>query len=669
MVLSQFGLRRYSTFHRRLVIGLLLALGSAGAALGSDWDREGAKRAWNDATRLHDALSQSAEPSREAYLKCIRTYQLVYLKDPHFISSGDAVYQAARLYQELGDKFGDVVDYRNAAKLYRFFTTDYDGHKLCPDALLRLGKICEGPLADGPAAASAYEKLRTRYKSTPAAASLASMTSGTSVKPAPSVAAAEETASKAHVAHAPVAGVTGHSVVKAIRFTSEKDSTRVTIDLTAPARYTENHLANPERIYFDIENATLDSSRVNDTIAVGDRSVNRVRIAQNQHDTVRVVFDLNYLSECSVSQLESPFAIVVDIRQKSTATTAAVNPQQRPSASPDVGKDTIAPPMAKAPVPFLPTDKTDSKPPGEKPVTADKQEKEPHPESMHASGGTASPAPAPKEAAKANIPPTPVIPRTPPSSKPAVPTSKGNRTLTRTLGLKIGRIVLDPGHGGYDIGTVGPAGLLEKNLVLQVAKDLQEMIQEKLGAQVVLTRTDDTFVSLEDRTAIANQHQADLFVSIHANSSPSRNTSGVETYFLDFAHTDAAREIAARENATSDRNVRDLQDLIQKIAQADKIQESRELAAIVQKNLYAALRKMLPATQDRGVRSAPFVVLIGAHMPSVLAEVAFISNPHDEKLLKKEANQQSLATALFRGIEGYMKTLGSSGVPNHGNLN
>jgi len=210
---------------------------------------------------------------------------------------------------------------------------------------------------------------------------------------------------------------------------------------------------------------------------------------------------------------------------------------------------------------------------------------------------------------------------------------------------------------------------LEKNLVLQVAKNLQQMIEEKLGAEVILTRTDDTFVSLEERTAIANQQQADLFVSIHANSSPSRNTSGVETYFLDFTRTDSARQIAARENATSDRNVRDLQDLIQEIAQADKIDESRELAAIVQKNLFAAVRKMLPAPQDRGVRSAPFVVLIGAHMPSVLAELAFISNPRDEKLLKKEANQQSLATALFRGIESYMKTLGSGVFPNHGNAN
>jgi N-acetylmuramoyl-L-alanine amidase len=235
------------------------------------------------------------------------------------------------------------------------------------------------------------------------------------------------------------------------------------------------------------------------------------------------------------------------------------------------------------------------------------------------------------------------------------------------LGLKIGRIVLDPGHGGRDTGTIGPSGLLEKDLVLQVAKELQKLLEEKLGAQVILTRSDDSFVSLEERTVIANQQQADLFVSIHANSSTVRSVSGVETYFLDFARTDSAREVAARENATSDRNIRDLQDLIQKIALADKLQESRELASNIQKNLYGAVRKMIPTAQNRGVRSAPFIVLIGAHMPSVLAELAFISNPRDEKLLKKEANQQSLAEALFQGVEGYMKTLGSAVAQNHGN--
>jgi N-acetylmuramoyl-L-alanine amidase len=240
----------------------------------------------------------------------------------------------------------------------------------------------------------------------------------------------------------------------------------------------------------------------------------------------------------------------------------------------------------------------------------------------------------------------------------------GDRTLTRVLGLKIGRIVLDPGHGGHDLGTIGPGGLFEKDLVLSIARRLQKMLRENLGAEVVLTRSDDTFISLEERTEIANQHHADLFISIHANSSRIRSISGVETYFLDFARTKAEREVAARENATTMNNIRDLEDLIKKIAQADKSLESRELASIIQEKLYAGSRQFSRGTQNRGVRSAPFVVLIGANMPSVLAEVAFISNPKDERLLSKEANQNLLVKALFSGIEGYMKTLGSDVVNN-----
>jgi N-acetylmuramoyl-L-alanine amidase len=258
-----------------------------------------------------------------------------------------------------------------------------------------------------------------------------------------------------------------------------------------------------------------------------------------------------------------------------------------------------------------------------------------------------------------NKPPPAIAPAPQPLPKAAQPTSNGDRTLTRMLGLKIGRIVLDPGHGGQDMGTIGPGGLPEKKLVLSIALSLQKLLQDKLGAEVILTRIDDTFLPLEDRIALANQHRADLFVSIHANSSSIRSISGVETYYLNFARTDAEREVAARENATTVNKVRDLEDLVKLIAQADKSAESRELASILQKRLYAGARKLIPSTQNRGVRSAPFIVLIGAHMPSVLAEVAFISNPKDEKLLGKAINQEHLVKALFSGIEDYMKTLGS----------
>ncbi len=270
----------------------------------------------------------------------------------------------------------------------------------------------------------------------------------------------------------------------------------------------------------------------------------------------------------------------------------------------------------------------------------------------------------------ADIPPPPVTGRdAAPPPKAAELTSMGNRTLTRILGLKIGRIVLDPGHGGYDTGTIGPGGLLEKDLVLAVARQLRNLLSDKLGADVVLTRNDDSFVSLEERTEIANRHEADLFISIHANSSNIRTLSGVETYYLDFARSASEREVAARENATTDKNVRDLETLIKKIAQADKSAESRELAAMIQKKLYSGAQRLFPSARNRGVRRAPFVVLIGANMPSVLAEVAFLSNPRDEVVLKKLSSRERLAMALYSGIESYMKTLGSVAVQNHSGSN
>ncbi|MEJ2109475.1 MAG: N-acetylmuramoyl-L-alanine amidase, partial [Acidobacteriota bacterium] len=247
----------------------------------------------------------------------------------------------------------------------------------------------------------------------------------------------------------------------------------------------------------------------------------------------------------------------------------------------------------------------------------------------------------------------------PDSPKAAEPTSQGRRTLTRVLGLKIGRIVIDPGHGGHDLGTVGPGGSVEKDLVLKLALRLKEILNQKLGADVVLTRDKDIFVSLEERTKIANEKRADLFLSIHANSSRYSSISGVETYYLDFAKTDSERIVASRENAGTANSINNLESLVEQIAQADKSTESKELASIIQTSLYHGAQGVFPSTKNRGVRSAPFIVLIGAKMPSILTEVAFISNPKDEAKLSDEKNLEQLAEALFSGIEAYMKKLGN----------
>jgi N-acetylmuramoyl-L-alanine amidase len=242
----------------------------------------------------------------------------------------------------------------------------------------------------------------------------------------------------------------------------------------------------------------------------------------------------------------------------------------------------------------------------------------------------------------------------------AKPTASGDRSLIRALGLKIGKIVIDPGHGGHDTGTIGPNGLEEKDLVLEVGRRLGKLLETRLGAEVVYTRKDDTFIPLETRTAIANQQRADLFISIHANSSHDPAARGVETYYLNFTSSPEALEVAARENAVSEKSIYELQDLVKKIALKEKIEESREFAGDVQESLHSGLASKSPGIRDRGVKKAPFIVLIGANMPSILAEISFVSNPGDEHRLETSDYRQRIAESLYRGISKYVN--GLSGV-------
>ncbi|MHB1021298.1 MAG: N-acetylmuramoyl-L-alanine amidase [Acidobacteriaceae bacterium] len=239
----------------------------------------------------------------------------------------------------------------------------------------------------------------------------------------------------------------------------------------------------------------------------------------------------------------------------------------------------------------------------------------------------------------------------------ADPTATGQRSLVRTLGLKIGRIVIDPGHGGHDSGTIGPGGLEEKDVVLDVALRLGKLLQQRMGEDVVYTRSDDTFIPLEERTAIANKDHADLFISIHANSSPERDVRGVETYYLNFTSQPDSLQVAARENAASDESIHQLSDLVKKIALSDKLEESREFASDVQDSLYSGLKKGNSGFKDRGVKQAPFVVLIGANMPSILAEISFLTNPKDAREMRQPAYRQRIAESLYRGVAEYINGL------------
>ena len=269
--------------------------------------------------------------------------------------------------------------------------------------------------------------------------------------------------------------------------------------------------------------------------------------------------------------------------------------------------------------------------------------------SMHRKKPHSPPAPSTSDTAGLQV-----------ESREARPTAAGDRSLIRALGLKIGKIVIDAGHGGHDTGTIGPNGLLEKDVVLDVSKRLGRLLETRLGAEVVYTRRDDTFIPLETRTAIANRERADLFISIHANSSHDSDARGVETYYLNFTSSPEALEVAARENAVSEKSIHELQDLVKKIALKDKIDESREFAGDVQESLYGGLSLENAGIRNRGIKKAPFIVLIGANMPSILAEISFVSNPTDERALETSERRQRIAESLYRGVSKYVS--GLSGV-------
>jgi len=243
------------------------------------------------------------------------------------------------------------------------------------------------------------------------------------------------------------------------------------------------------------------------------------------------------------------------------------------------------------------------------------------------------------------------------AARAAEPDSTGGRSMVRALGLKINRIVVDAGHGGHDSGTLGPGGIEEKDVVLDVALRLGRLLKQRLGADVTYTRDDDTFIPLETRTAIANKAQADLFISVHANSSPDASARGVETYYLNFTTSADALEVAARENAVSDESIHQLSDLVKKITLQDKIAESREFATDVEGSLYQGLETGNTGLKDRGVKKAPFVVLIGANMPSILAEISFLTNPDDASQLHEGAYRQRIAESLYKGVARYVRSL------------
>ncbi len=426
--------------------------------------------------------------------------------------------------------------------------------------------------------------------------------------------------------------------ITAVRFWSLGDSTRVAIETNGAFHYKSDRIPNPDRLFFDLQGARPHLGGKGITVKqVGDKFLKRVRIAENVPGATRIVLDLEGDVDYTASQLESPDRLIIELHRANAVLPVPVTKAAPPAAPLAAPSTPIPVPLPPAAFPVIPASVSPVPPPVVSPVLTEQ----------------------PALAKLANAPPPP--PGIPVDNRTANParrtTADGSRSLTRALGLKINRVVIDPGHGGHDQGTSGAKGLLEKDLVLDVSLRLGKLIEERMGSEVILTRSDDTFIALQERTAIANRKKADLFFSIHANSSPATHVTGIETYYLNFTNSSDAVDVASRENAGSDKSVYELQDLVQTIAKHDKMEESREFAGNMQAALQAFESRNSPTAKDRGVRKAPFMVLIGAQMPSVLAEIGFLSNAREESQLSKPEYRQKLAEALYKGLAKYAQTL------------
>ncbi|MEO6801959.1 MAG: N-acetylmuramoyl-L-alanine amidase [Granulicella sp.] len=680
---------------------------------------------WEDAERGRETLEAIPASARTKadYDRALDRFRAIYHASPSDLHAPASIYAVAELLADQGRTRHDPRSLTAAVGQYEFLRTQYPASFLRVPALLAEAQIQQNDLKD---AKSAKERYQLLLKQSPqsseaeeARAALDEMShpsrnAKSTRTTTPSTAATRQnppTVASAKIDNAtppPATPVdlpqveaakpdpkrTGPlALVSGIRHWSTPSYTRVVIDLGDNVTYEAARVPNPDRIYFDLHGTRLAPELVAKNFSVTDDGfLKRIRAAQFRDQMTRVVLDVNDVTEYSAFLLPNPYRLIIDIhgRTKSNAprTSLASLPPEATVMKPSGQLKTSAPPPT-SPVPNTTAVQSRSSNdvaslsnqpdrieatshPTSKPISAVVTP----PEDRPPADTTRSPSSLPENGATTASSLTATItapkkrtkPRTPPPvdsnpARAAVPTADGETSLVRALGLKIGRIVIDAGHGGHDSGTLGVGGIQEKDVVLDVALRLGKLLHDRLGAEIIYTRSDDTFIPLETRTAIANKAQADLFLSIHANSSPDASARGVETYYLNFTSQPDALEVAARENAVSDQSIHQLSDLVKKIALKEKIDESREFAANVEESLYSGLHAGNAGLKNRGVKKAPFVVLIGANMPSILAEISFVTNERDASQLEQPAYRQRVAESLYKGVAKYASGLSSAAPP------
>ncbi len=424
------------------------------------------------------------------------------------------------------------------------------------------------------------------------------------------------------------------------------DSVRVTIHLDGEATYRDERLTDPARVFLDVSSARLAPGLTDQTLRFdGDNHpVRQIRTGRHPNQTARVVLEAAAVERYSVYILLAPFRLVIDCVPSRATTVVSTVPIQR--APPPVAVHVRRlPPESISPLPSVA--------PGAADLLQEARRVSPLPPLSSASATPASAWPITAPTLAADI-------IAPAVAAPPARNLAGGFSIARQLGLGVSRIVIDPGHGGHDPGAKG-RGVNEAEVVLDVALRLEKLLAQVPGVEDILTRRTDEYVSLEQRTAIANREAADLFLSIHANASNNTQASGIETYFLNFASNLSAASVAARENAASGQTMGALPDFVKTIALNNKLDESKDFATYIQRAMIESLRPANKTLRDLGVKQAPFVVLIGAAMPSVLTEISFVTNSQDARLLKNGTYRQRIADALFKAVQRYQASLKTVG--------
>ena len=544
-----------------------------------------------------DLRDAERPPTIRQIRSVVAAYERVVHRYPRSGYADNALWQAANLSALAYERFGQTADKRTGLRLLTLLKSGYPSSSLVPRVPSVLAQLDTAKVPAAPAGS-------------PARATAVAAAVDPSLTPALNRADAIET--RELVAEPPAAApVINPAVIRGITRTLMDDGVRVSIEVDRELNFRQELLQNPKRLFFDLKGANPAASLTDATIKFTDGDVVReIRLGRHPNNTTRVVIDTEGIESHSVFTLYNPYRVIVDFRRSAPLASRAPSLPPAPSVTPV------------------------------------------------STTGPAEPAPKPATSSAAPLPSRPVA--SPERSAPDVPSanSNGQFSIARQLGLGISRIVIDAGHGGHDPGAKAN-GLSEADLTLDVALRLKKLLEKQPGIEVVMTRETDVFVPLEERTAIANREAADLFLSIHVNASRNTSARGVETYFLNFATNPEAEAVAARENSASGRTMHSLPSIVRAIALNNKIDESRDFAATVQKSMVSTLSQKNKSLRDLGVKQAPFVVLIGAGMPSVLAEMSFVTNKQEGQLLKTGVYRQSIAQALQDAVLRYQRSLKS----------